>query len=70
MYWLRGWQLPAAVEKMTSTRACSPRVEAIRAATADLLTDSKPVDYPIACRRRETAKQIQVRNMISGVVFG
>eukprot|EP00775_Hariotina_reticulata_P010276 gene10276-10435_t len=59
MYWLRGWQLPAALEKLTSIRACSPRVESIRAATADLLTDSKPVDYAIAFRRRGTAKQIQ-----------
>jgi len=50
MYWLRGWQLPAALEKLTSVRACSPRIEAIRAATADLLTDSTPVDYTIALR--------------------
>ena len=61
MYWLRGWQLPDALAALTSVRACSPRIEAIRAATADLLTDSQAVDYTIGVRRRGTARKVQVR---------
>ena len=41
MYWLRGWQLPAALEKLTGVRACSPRIESIRAATAEVADFSK-----------------------------
>jgi len=59
MYWLRGWQLPAALEKLKSVRACSPRIEAIRAATADLLTNSTSMKTVIAFRRRGTAKHVQ-----------
>lgn len=61
MYWLRGWQLPEAVEALTSQRRCSPRIEAIRAATADLLTDSHAVDVTISLRQRGTLKTAQVR---------
>lgn len=61
MYWLRGWQLPEALEALTSKRRCSPRVEAIRAATADLLTDSKPCQLTVGIRRRGTAQTFQVR---------
>jgi hypothetical protein len=61
MYWLRGWQLPEALEALTSKRRCSPRVEAIRAATADLLTDSRPCQLTVGIRRRGTAQTFQVR---------
>jgi hypothetical protein len=60
MYWLRGWQLPEAYETLTTKRRCSPRVEAIRAATADLLTDSRPCQLTVGIRRRGTAQTFQV----------
>lgn len=60
MYWLRGWKLQEAYDKLTGARRCSPRVEAIRAATGDLLTDSTPVELTIGLRRRGTGKQFQV----------
>eukprot|EP00878_Enallax_costatus_P036860 GHUV01041436.1.p1 GENE.GHUV01041436.1~~GHUV01041436.1.p1 ORF type:complete len:166 (+),score=46.64 GHUV01041436.1:45-500(+) len=60
MYWLRDWKLQAAYDKLTGARACSPRIEAIRAATGDLLTDNSPVELTIGLRRRGTAKQFQV----------
>jgi hypothetical protein len=60
MYWLRGWQLPEAYEALTTKRRCSPRVEAIRAATADLLTDSRPCQLTVGIRRRGTASKFQV----------
>lgn len=66
MYWLRGWQLPAALEALTGVRRCSPRVEAIRAATADLLTDSRPIDFTLGVRRRGTAKTVQVAGLDVG----
>jgi hypothetical protein len=66
MFWLRGWQLPAAWEALTSVRACSPRIEAIRAATADLLTDSKALDVTVSMRRRGTAQQVQVAGLDVG----
>jgi hypothetical protein len=61
MFWLRGWQLPEALQALTSVRRCSPRVEAIRAATADLLTDSRPVQLTVGLRRRGTVQKAQVR---------
>lgn len=60
MYWLRGWKLPEAYETLTTKRRCSPRVEAIRAATADLLTDSRPCQLTVGIRRRGTASTFQV----------
>ncbi|KAF6266795.1 protein-tyrosine phosphatase-like protein [Scenedesmus sp. NREL 46B-D3] len=66
MFWLRGWQLPAALEAVTSVRSCSPRIEAIRAATADLLTDSKPLDVTISMRRRGTFSKVQVAGLDVG----
>jgi hypothetical protein len=66
MFWLRGWQLPEALEKLTSVRSCSPRIEAIRAATADLLTDSKALDVTIGLRRRGTASRVQVAGLDVG----
>jgi hypothetical protein len=66
MYWLRGWDLQAAYDHLTSTRACSPRVEAVRAATADLLTGSGPVPVTISLARRGTAKVVQVAGLDVG----
>lgn len=66
MYWLRGWQLPEALEALTSVRRCSPRVEAIRAATADMLTDSRPCTLTVGIRRRGTASSFQVAGLDVG----
>eukprot|EP00879_Flechtneria_rotunda_P017674 GHRR01018526.1.p1 GENE.GHRR01018526.1~~GHRR01018526.1.p1 ORF type:complete len:519 (+),score=171.17 GHRR01018526.1:515-2071(+) len=66
MFWLRGWQLPEALEKLTSVRACSPRIESIRAATADLLTDGQPVPVTVGVRRRGTARTAQVAGLDIG----
>ncbi|KAF8072853.1 DSP4 [Scenedesmus sp. PABB004] len=66
MYWLRGWQLPEALQALTSVRTCSPRIESIRAATADLLTDSKPMDVTVGIRRRGTATKAQVAGLDVG----
>jgi hypothetical protein len=60
MYWLRGWQLDEAYDALTGKRRCSPRVEAIRAATADMLTDSRPCQLTVGIRRRGTAQTFQV----------
>lgn len=60
MYWLRGWQLDEAYDALTGKRRCSPRVEAIRAATADMLTDSRPCQLTVSIRRRGTAQTFQV----------
>jgi hypothetical protein len=64
MYWLRGWDLNEALETLTGKRRCSPRIESIRAATADLLTGTGPLPTTIAVRRRGTAETIQV--MVGG----
>ncbi|GBF90184.1 phosphoglucan phosphatase [Raphidocelis subcapitata] len=66
MYWLRGWELQAAYDHLTSTRTCSPRIEAVRAATADLLTGSGPVPVTISLMRRGTAKVAQVAGLDVG----
>lgn len=66
MFWVRGWQLPAAFDELKSVRACSPRIEAIRAATADLLTDGKPLDVTISMRRRGAARSVQVAGLDVG----
>jgi hypothetical protein len=66
MFWMRGWQLPAALDQLKSVRACSPRIEAIRAATADMLTAGKPLDVTIGLRRRGTASRVQVAGLDVG----
>lgn len=48
MYWLRGWDLDEAFATLTGERTCSPRVEAIRAATCDLLLDVEPIPVTLA----------------------
>lgn len=51
MNWLRGWQLDEAFGKLTGERRCSPRIEAIRAATADLLLNVSPLEVTISHAR-------------------
>jgi Glycogen recognition site of AMP-activated protein kinase len=66
MFWLRGWSLPEALRALQDVRTCSPRIESIRAATADLLTDSRPLDVTIGLRRRGTARSVQVAGLDVG----
>ncbi|KAI8476474.1 MAG: phosphatases II [Monoraphidium minutum] len=66
MHWLRGWDLQEAYDHLTGTRSCSPRVESIRAATADLLTGSQPLPTTISLYRRGTAKSVQVAGLDVG----
>lgn len=51
MHWLRGWDLEEARVSLTSNRPCSPRIESIRAATADLLSGGDPIDTTISMRK-------------------
>lgn len=66
MNWLRGWDLQEAYNHLTGTRSCSPRIEAIRSATADLLTGSEPLPVTISLLRRGTAKVAQVAGLDVG----
>jgi len=66
MHWLRGWELQAAYDHLTATRQCSPRIEAIRAATADLLTGNAPIPVTISLSRRGTAKAVQIAGLDVG----
>lgn len=66
MHWLRGWDLQEAYDLLTSTRSCSPRIEAIRAATADLLTGSGPIPMTISLPRRGTARVAQISGLDVG----
>ena len=49
-----------------ATRRCSPRIESIRAATADLLTGSGPIPVTISLWRRGTAQSVQVAGLDVG----
>jgi hypothetical protein len=66
MHWLRGWHLQEAYEHLTGTRTCSPRIEAIRAATADLLTGTGPIPITLSLQRRGTAKSVQIAGLDVG----
>ena len=60
MFWLRGFQLDAAYELLRSQRMCSPRIEAIRSATIDLLLGGEPVPVTIGVRKTGTATDFKV----------
>lgn len=62
MFWLRGWDLEEGREAITGKRACTPRVESIRAATADLLSGTGPIPVTVGLRRWGTAQKVQVRS--------
>ncbi|KXZ48593.1 hypothetical protein GPECTOR_26g496 [Gonium pectorale] len=54
MFWLRGQKLDEAYELLRGKRMCSPRIEAIRSATVDLLVGTEPVMATIAVSRLGT----------------
>ena len=66
MNWLRGWDLNEAHAHLTAARRCSPRLEAVRAATADLLSGAGPVPVTVSLHRRGTAKKVQVAGLDIG----
>lgn len=66
MYWLRGLDLNDAYNHLRSLRYCSPRIEAIRAATADLLLGLDAIPVTVSVLRRGTAQSIQVAGLDVG----
>lgn len=60
MHWSRGLGLEEAYEQLYAVRHCHPKLEAIRAATCDLLFDRDLVPVTIAVYRKGVAQQIQV----------
>ncbi|KAG2440133.1 hypothetical protein HXX76_004246 [Chlamydomonas incerta] len=66
MFWLRGHQLDAAYELLRGKRMCSPRIEAIRSATVDLLVGSAPVPVTIAVFRTGTATDFKIAGLDVG----
>ncbi|GFR41929.1 hypothetical protein Agub_g2722 [Astrephomene gubernaculifera] len=66
MFWLRGFQLDAGYELLRGKRLCSPRIEAIRSATVDLLVGSEPVSATIAVYRTGTATDWKIAGLDVG----
>jgi hypothetical protein len=66
MAWIRGIPVDTAYEMMTTVRRCSPKIQAIRSATADLLLGTGPVTASIAVYRPGTANSIQVAGLDVG----
>lgn len=66
MAWIRGVPIDEAMEKLTSIRRCSPKIEAIRSATADLLLGIGPVPATIGLYRFGTADKVQVSGLDVG----
>ncbi|MEW5308603.1 MAG: hypothetical protein WDW38_000548 [Sanguina aurantia] len=60
MNWFRKFQLDEGYKLVTGLRRCSPKVEAIRASTVDLLCGVAPVPVTIGVSRRGTAQQVQL----------
>ncbi|GLC68762.1 hypothetical protein PLESTF_000734000 [Pleodorina starrii] len=66
MFWLRGYQLDEGYELLRGKRMCSPRIEAIRSATVDLLVGTEPVLATIAVSRTGTATDFKVAGLDVG----
>lgn len=66
MNWIRGMQLDEAYSLLTGLRRCSPKIEAIRGATSDLLLGTEPIEATIAVYRSGTASKIQVAGLDVG----
>ncbi|MEW5298707.1 MAG: hypothetical protein WDW36_001798 [Sanguina aurantia] len=66
MNWFRGFQLDEGYKLVTGLRRCSPKVEAIRASTVDLLCGVAPVPVTIGVSRRGTAQQVQIAGLDVG----
>jgi len=66
MTWLRGWDLDHAYAHLRASRACSPKVEAVRAATADLLLGADPLPVTVSLPRRGTVVDARVAGLDVG----
>lgn len=63
MFWLRGFDLDPAFEQLRSLRPCSPKIDAVRSATADLLMGVDPIPVTIGFSRTGTAKKVQISGL-------
>lgn len=61
MGWVRGVPLDEGYAQLTGIRRCSPKIDSIRSATADLLLGIQAVSTTIAVHRFGDAHKIQVR---------
>jgi protein-tyrosine phosphatase len=66
MTWLRGWGLDPAYAHLRASRACSPKIEAVRAATTDLLLGADPLPVTISLPRRGTVSDARVAGLDVG----
>lgn len=66
MTWLRGWDLDEAYAHLRASRACSPKIEAVRAATADLLLGADPLPVTVSLPRRGTVQDARVAGLDVG----
>jgi protein-tyrosine phosphatase len=66
MTWLRGWDLDQAYAHLRASRACSPKLEAVRAATTDLLLGADPLPVTISLPRRGTTMDARVAGLDVG----
>ena len=61
MYWCRGFSLGQAMETLYAQRPCCPRIQSIRQATVDLLSEgSKLTPVTISVSRPFLARTLQV----------
>ncbi|KAG1655815.1 hypothetical protein FOA52_008378 [Chlamydomonas sp. UWO 241] len=66
MAWVRGMQVDEALAMTKAARACAPKIEAIRSATADLLLGLSPVETTLAVYRHEASSRVQVAGLDVG----
>ncbi|KAG2491413.1 hypothetical protein HYH03_010202 [Edaphochlamys debaryana] len=66
MFWLRDMQLDFAYELLRSQRLCSPRIDAIRSATVDLLVGTDPVPVTIGVHRLGTTSDWKIAGLDVG----
>jgi len=66
MSWARGMQVDEAYTTVTSIRRCSPKIDAIRSAAADVLMGMGPVPVCIAVYRHSGCQRIQVAGLDVG----
>lgn len=66
MNWVRGFQLDRAFAVLRAVRACCPKLSAVRAATADVLTGSKTVPVTLGFRRMTAGRQVAVAGLDVG----
>eukprot|EP00850_Spirogloea_muscicola_P008930 SM000049S16701 [mRNA] locus=s49:99105:102551:- [translate_table: standard] len=66
MTWLRGYDLLEAYADLQKVRRCSPKVEAIRSATVDLLTGHEKELVRLQWRQGGSAKQVEIAGLDVG----